>query len=626
MSDQFGIKIGIEGEKEFKSALREIDANFKVLSSEMKLTQSQFDKNDQSMAALTARNQVLNKEIDAQKDRLKLLKEALQNSAASFGENDVRTQNWTIKLNNAQAVLNGMQREVKQNETLLNDLGTQTAETSSLMDRFKGSLAAVTSTAADGESKWSKLGGTLKAVGATLAATSAAVATAAMATGKAIFDMAMETTKAGDEVDKMSQRLGLSREGYQKWNYVMSQSGIDINATRTGMKNLTNLLDDATKGSKTAADMFSRLGYSLSEVQGKSQEEIFEMSIRALQNMSSETERAALANDLFGRSGQEMLPLLNTTSEATQQLLDRASQLGFVMSDEAVSAAVVFGDSLDDLKSAFAGVKNSIMGDVLPGFNLVVEGLIGLLTGGENAREKIKTGVAETITTVRDILPQIKEILLTIIDVAAEVIPEIIQSLVGFIVENLPEILKIGTEILLKLIGGILQAIPEIAKQLPAIVTAIVDTLISFAPQFKEIGKDIVRGIWQGILGLGTWLKEKMNDFFVGIVGGIKGLLGIRSPSKIFAGIGENMAAGLGLGFSEQMKQVRNQLNNAIPQSNFDLGLNKNLINSTSTSGDALIMVNVPLSLDGKIITTSTGKVQYSRNQSYARALGVIPV
>ena len=626
MSDQFGIKIGIEGEKEFKAALREIDANFKVLSSEMKLTQSQFDKNDQSMAALTARNQVLNKEIDAQKDRLKLLKEALQNSATSFGENDVRTQNWTIKLNNAQAVLNGMQREVKQNETLLNDLGTQTAETSSLMDRFKSSLAAVTSTAADGESKWSKLGGTLKAVGATLAATSAAVATAAMATGKAIFDMAMETTKAGDEVDKMSQRLGLSREGYQKWNYVMSQSGIDINATRTGMKNLTNLLDDATKGSKTAADMFSRLGYSLSEVQGKSQEEIFEMSIHALQNMSSETERAALANDLFGRSGQEMLPLLNTTAEATQQLLDRASQLGFVMSDEAVTAAVVFGDSLDDLKSAFAGVKNSIMGDVLPGFNLVVEGLIGLLTGGENAREKIKTGVSETIATVRDILPQIKEILLTIIDVAAEVIPEIIQSIVGFLVENLPEILKMGTEILLKLIGGILQAIPEIAKQLPAIVTAIVETMKSFAPQFKDIGKDIVRGIWQGILGLGAWLKEKVNDFFTGIVGGIKGLLGIRSPSKIFAGIGENMAEGLGIGFSEQMQQVKKQLNNAIPQSSFDLGFNTNPVNSTSALGDALIMVNVPLTLDGKLLTSSTGKVQYSRNQSYARALGVIPV
>jgi|GEM_PF-2253620 hypothetical protein len=626
MSDQFGLKIGIEGEKEFKSALREIDANFKVLSSEMKLTQSQFEKNDQSMAALTARNQVLNKEIDAQKERLKLLKDALQNSATSFGENDIRTQNWTIKLNNAQAVLNGMEREVKQNESTLNELGNQTSETSSLMNRFKSSLASVAEAASDSDSKWNKLGGTLKAVSATLAATSTAITTVAVAAGKAIFDMAMETTQAGDEVDKMSQRLGLSREGYQKWNYAMKQSGIDINSTRAGMKNLTNLLDDASKGSKTATEMFTRLGYSLNDIQGKSQEEIFEMSIRALQNMSSETERAALANDLFGRSGQEMLPLLNTTAEATQQLLDRASRLGFVMSDEAVSAAVVFGDSLDDLKSAFAGVKNSIMGDLLPGFNLVVEGLIGLLTGGENAREKIKTGVAETIDSVREVLPQIKEVLLTIIDVAAEVIPEIVQAIVSFIVENLPEILKTGTEILLKLIGGILQAIPEITKQLPAVVTAIVEAMKAAAPEFKEIGKEIVRGIWQGILGLGAWLKEKMNDFFTGIVGGIKGLLGIRSPSKVFAGIGENMASGLGVGFSEQMKQVKKQLQNAIPQSNRDLNWNTTQSERTDTLSEPMIMVNVPLTLDGKLLTSSTGKVQFGRNQSYARALGVLPV
>ena len=190
----------------------------------------------------------------------------------------------------------------------------------------------------------------------------------------------------------------------------------------------------------------------------------------------------------------------------------------------------------------------------------------------------------------------------------------------------MPEILKTGTEILLKLIGGILQAIPEIAKQLPAIVTAIVEAMKSFAPQFKEIGKDIVRGIWQGILGLGAWLKEKMNEFFAGIVGGIKGLLGIRSPSKIFAGIGENMAEGLGIGFSEQMQQVKKQLNNAIPQSSVDLGFNTNPVNSTSALGDAVVMVNVPLTLDGKLLTSCTGKVQYGRNQSYARALGVIPV
>ena len=78
MADNFGLKIGVEGEKEFKKALAEINQNFKVLGSEMKLVSSQFDKNDNSVQALSARNTVLNKEIDAQNRRLKLSGRHLQ--------------------------------------------------------------------------------------------------------------------------------------------------------------------------------------------------------------------------------------------------------------------------------------------------------------------------------------------------------------------------------------------------------------------------------------------------------------------------------------------------------------------------------------------------------------------
>ena len=94
MADNFGLKIGVEGEKEFKKALAEINQNFKVLGSEMKLVSSQFDKNDKSVDALTARNKVLSKEIDEQKNKIDLLKQALDNASTSFGENDRRTQSW----------------------------------------------------------------------------------------------------------------------------------------------------------------------------------------------------------------------------------------------------------------------------------------------------------------------------------------------------------------------------------------------------------------------------------------------------------------------------------------------------------------------------------------------------
>ena len=119
MADDFGLKIGLEGEKEFKKALSEINQSFKVLGSEMKVVQSQFDKNDSSVEALTARNQVLNKEIEAQKQKIETLRSALANAAESFGENDRRTQSWQIQLNNAQAALNGMERELNSNNAAL---------------------------------------------------------------------------------------------------------------------------------------------------------------------------------------------------------------------------------------------------------------------------------------------------------------------------------------------------------------------------------------------------------------------------------------------------------------------------------------------------------------------------
>lgn len=124
MADNFGLKIGVEGEKEFKKALADINQSFKVLGSEMKLVSSQFDKNDKSMQALSARNNVLNKEIEAQKQKIETLRSALQNASDSFGEPDRRTQSWQIQLNNAEAALNDMERELSDNNAVLEEVNS----------------------------------------------------------------------------------------------------------------------------------------------------------------------------------------------------------------------------------------------------------------------------------------------------------------------------------------------------------------------------------------------------------------------------------------------------------------------------------------------------------------------
>ena len=109
----FGLKIGLEGEREFKRVIIDINREMRVLGSEMKLVPSQFDKNDKSTQALASHNQVLTKEIETQKAKIETLKAALENSAESFGENDSRTKNWQIQLNNAGAELNELEKELK---------------------------------------------------------------------------------------------------------------------------------------------------------------------------------------------------------------------------------------------------------------------------------------------------------------------------------------------------------------------------------------------------------------------------------------------------------------------------------------------------------------------------------
>ena len=121
----FGLKIGLDGEREFKRAISEINREMRVLGSEMKLVASSFRKNEASAASLTSKNQVLGKEIEAQRSKVDTLRQALENSADSFGENDSRTKNWQIQLNNAQAVLNGLEGELEANNKALDQMGEQ---------------------------------------------------------------------------------------------------------------------------------------------------------------------------------------------------------------------------------------------------------------------------------------------------------------------------------------------------------------------------------------------------------------------------------------------------------------------------------------------------------------------
>ena len=119
MAYDIGPRIGIDGEAEFRRAIQSINTNIKTLGTEMLAVTSAYDANDKSAAALTARNEVLVKQIDAQKEKLAKLQEGLAASAEKYGDNDEKTQRWQQTVNKATADLNKLERQLAESKEQL---------------------------------------------------------------------------------------------------------------------------------------------------------------------------------------------------------------------------------------------------------------------------------------------------------------------------------------------------------------------------------------------------------------------------------------------------------------------------------------------------------------------------
>lgn len=540
MSENFGLKIGLEGEKEFKKSLADINNSFKVLGSEMKLVDSQFDKNDKSAEALTSRNQVLNKEIEQQKQKIETLRSALANAAESFGENDRRTQSWQIQLNNAQAALNGMERELNSNNTALANADKGFDEAGDEAKNFSGAVKKAADTGADADGQLSKLGDTAKKIGAALGAAAAAVGTACVAAGKKLWDMENEVGSAGDQIDKTSQKIGISAESYQKWGYVFERCGADVNNLQSGMKKLSTVITDASAGSDSATEKLAAVGLSIEDLNGKSQDEQLSIVIAALQGMEAGAERTAAANDLLGKSATDMAAVLNITAEETERLKQEVEDYGMIMSNEAVAASAAFEDSLTKLSHTAGGLKNRMVGELLPGITQITDGLADLIAGNDNAAEKLKSGVTSVIDTVQTLIPQFAELISSIAGAVLESAPSIITALangllsaiseltpvisniitefISALVELLPQIVSAGADILLSLITGIAEAIPQLIPQIVSVVTEIVNTLIENLPLILDAALQLVTGLAQGILDALPVLIEALPQIITGIV------------------------------------------------------------------------------------------------------------
>lgn len=336
----------------------------------------------------------------------------------------------------------------------------------------------------------------------------AAVGTAALAAGGAIVKGAGDVASYGDNIDKMSQKMGLSAQAYQEWDAVLQHSGTSIDSMSRGMQTLQ-------KNAINSADKFEKLGISQEQLASMSTEDLFSATITGLQNMGDGAERTALASELLGGSARELGALLNTSAEDTQAMRDRVHELGGVMSDDAVKAAAAYQDSLQDMQTAFSGLSRNLMGSFMPSLTAVMDGLTNIFSGNfDEGIAQISDGIDEVINNLLDSAPKV-----------LEGGAEIVENLAMSIIENIPKIIPALTELVMQIGESLISQLPTIAAAGIEIITevasGIIDGLPSLIETMLDVGEQLIDSTKDGVgnnlskmLDSGVEMVAKLADGF----------------------------------------------------------------------------------------------------------------
>lgn len=590
------------------------------LSGELRGVESLLKLDPTNTVLLAQKQDILAESIAGAKDKLKMLIAAQESMSNQLADGKISPEQYR-----------DFEREIESTRQQLTRLEAAASGTDDAVANVGDAAREAGAKAEKASGGWSVLKGTL----ADLAAS--AIKTAASAISDTAKEMITGAAEYGDTIDKMSQKMGMSSDAYQEWDFVLQHCGASIESLKPAMKTLAT-------AAESGSDAFAQLGISQEKIAGMSQEQLFDATIAGLQNVTDETQRTYLAGKLLGRGATELGPLLNTSADDVADMRAQVHDLGGVMGSDAVKAAAAYQDSLQNMQYAFSGLKNNISGELLPTLTLIMDGVTKMLTGGGDEvaaavgdlvvslsgqltaqaprmMPVALTFIAALVTGLLSALPDLTgtsvelvgalllgiaeqlpvimtaamSALLGIVDkitspesitlliqaamqlmlalarglIAAipqliDAVPGIITNLVESFYAMLPEIIGVGIEIVIALASGLVSNAGHIIAAVPRLVETIVRGFLAAVKSYWNIGKSIVDGIRQGIVEQWQRLKSDVSGLFTGLVDWIKKLLKINSPSRVFADIGQNMAAGIGDGWASTIGDINRQIGESL--------------------------------------------------------------
>lgn len=453
MAVNIGPKIGIDGEAEYRKQINNIIQQAKTLDAQMREVASGFDDaaGSQDKAAESAK--LLNDRVEVQRQRVKALSDMLQKSTDKLGATDTTTLKWAQSLSEAKTDLNRLTKEMDTSQAGTTSLGDVVEN---ITNKFGVSLPSGIKSSLDG---FTLLGSKLTAT----IGIAAAVVTAIVKIEEALIDITQEQAEYAKQVQANAQIVGMSAEEYQELDYVLKTVGYSAEEAQGDLSMLAEKAMDAAAGTGEGAELFDKLGVSVTDTSGKlkSQAEIFDLTVEALRSMGDETERNAIASALLGTTGEKLIPILNEESGAIDELKERAKELGAVMSDETLASLNNLNEKSLEFDASLQGLKNVIAEEMAPALTTLMEAGTEAIVALQSALEE--SGVVEIFGALLEVVSALGPLFESLFSLLGSSAKDNISGLV-YLLKALADVLTVITSAIAALIEGV--------KQLLSLITS----------------------------------------------------------------------------------------------------------------------------------------------------------
>lgn len=442
-------KIKLDGEAEYKQAVKEINAALGNLDSKLKNLDETYKDSEGSVEGLTKKNEVLNQKILTQKEKIDELRKMVQSAGKSLGEHSAATQNYQKQLNNAETALLKMEKALRDNTKQLEDAGVETDNFSGGLEDLEEktgsaekSLKDLTKTEEEGNKKTKTLGDLVKTLGdkfginipegaeqaigalgnvsgaaVAMAGSMAAAVTAIAKVEEKLKSMTEESGKRASDIQDLAMTYNMTTDTIQEMTYAGELMGVGMDTITDSIKDLTKNLYDAYENGGDTLAAFSELGVEITNTDGslRNANAVFMDVIDALGGVENYTERDAKAMALLNESAQKLNPLIKQGSSRLREYAQEARDTGYVMGSDMLDTLDKVDTSMRRYNLQIEAGENAMSAEFAPALT-EFNNKFGE-TFSQLAKDASESGLIEVFATLLDIVTALSPALEAVGDV-----------------------------------------------------------------------------------------------------------------------------------------------------------------------------------------------------------------